>query len=111
MHVDVKKIIQELVVPELKDIKAEIATMKVEIKRLDEKIDGSGKRLDERLSSLDEKLGGAGKRLEEKMDGMGKRLDEKMDSLREEVRNLREEFHLAIDIHERLASLEAKIGR
>ena len=97
MAVDVKRIIQEMVVPDLQVIKSELATIKVEIKRLDEKIESI------RASDL--------KRLDEKIDGGLKRFDEKTDSLREDVRNLREEFRLAIDIHERLASLEAKIGR
>jgi len=71
MAVDVKRIIQEMVVPDLQEIKSRLKTVEVEIKRL----------------------------------------DEKTDSLKEDVRNLREEFRLAIDIHERLAALEAKIGR
>ena len=82
MAVDVKRIIQEMVVPDLREIKSRLATLEVEIKRLDEKVDG----------------------------GL-RRLDEKTDSLKEDVRGLREEFRLAIDIHERLAALEAKIGR
>ena len=88
MAVDVKRLIQEMVVPDLQEIKAKLGTMEVEIRRLDEKIDG----------------------VEEKM-GIGlKRLDEKIEGVKEDVRNLRSEFHLAIDMHERIAALEAKIG-
>jgi len=65
-----KKLIQELIVSDLQEIKSEIKLLHAE----------------------------------------NKRIDEKVESVKEGVRNLREEFKLAIDIHERLATLEAKIG-
>ena len=46
------------------------------------------------------------KRLDEKIE----RVDEKIDDVKDDVRNLRSEFHMAIDMHERIAALEAKIG-
>ena len=47
------------------------------------------------------------KRLDEKIDNV----NEKVTILRDEVRSLKEEFRLAIDMHERIATLEAKINR
>ena len=74
--VDIKKIIQELVVPELHKIKTEIRLIHSEIKRVDQRIDG---------------------------------VERRMDSLEREIRATREEFKMAIDIHERLAAIEAKV--
>ena len=82
---DVKRLIQEMIVPDLQQIKSDLATIKVEIRRLDEKIDG-----------------------------VDKRLSDKVDSLRSEfsakLESVERGLSMAIDIHERLASLEAKIG-
>lgn len=77
----IRQVIQDAVAPQLREITGELKLLHTEIKRLDEKIDF----------------------------GL-KRLDEKIDSVKEDVRNLREEFKLAIDIHERLAAVEAKLS-
>jgi len=50
------------------------------------------------------------KRLDEKIENLDKRLSSEIEMLREEIRFLREETKLAINIHERLAALEAKIN-
>ncbi|MEW6556202.1 MAG: hypothetical protein AB1349_02480 [Elusimicrobiota bacterium] len=59
-NVNVKRLLQELVVPELQEIKADIREIKVEIRRLDEKIDSGLARLDVEMHSdfkrLDEKI-------------------------------------------------------
>ena len=65
MAVDVKKIIQELVVPELREIKAEMKNVQTEIKRLDEKIDLQGARLEDKIEVQ-------GARLEDKIDAQFK---------------------------------------
>jgi len=88
----IKKVIQELVVPdlknivsEIKDIKSDIKELKVEIKRLDQKIDSLR---NEVMTEI-------------------KRLDEKIDSTR---RELNEKIDTALDIRERLARVESKVG-
>jgi len=55
----VKKLLQEMVVPELsvikdalKDVKSDVRELKVEVRRLDEKIDSGLTRLDEKIDSL-----------------------------------------------------------
>lgn len=134
-----KKLLQEMVVPDLQEIKSEIKLLHNENKRLDEKIDIGLKRLEEKIDTglkrLDEKIDTGLKSLDSKIEGIKsefvtnfKRLDEKIDSFREEFRSeikrldqridavtrevivTRDEFKLAIDLHERLAAVEAKLG-
>ncbi len=83
--VNVKQIIQDLIIPEFR-------TLSSEIKRVDETLSSNLKRLDEKMTSEI------------------RRLDEKIEFLREDIRNIREDFKIAIDIHERIASLEAKLA-
>ena len=88
-----KQVIQDVVSPEIREITGELKLLHTEIRRLDEKLDNTSSRLDEKLENT------------------GSRLDEKLENMREDIRNLREEFRLAIDIHERLAAVEAKVSR
>ena len=83
--VDIKKVIQELVVPELKEIKSDLREIRVEIKRLDEKIDLVHRELSQRIDSFHSETLTEIKRLDEKID-------------------------IAIQIRERLAALESKVA-
>jgi len=53
MRVDVKKSLQELVVPKIRQVLAEVQTLKVEIRRLDEKIDLVRSELKAEMNSRD----------------------------------------------------------
>ena len=114
MSVDVKQAIQELIVPELREMKAEMKGLQIEIKRLDEKIDAQGTKLDNRIEAL-------GVRLDEKIDAQGARLDDKISSLRNEMLSLRNEIlsefrrldervELTVQVRERLMSLETRMA-
>ena len=59
--VNVKQLIQELIVPELRGIKSEL-------KRLEEKIDLQGARLDDKIVSLRNEMLTEFRRLDEKID-------------------------------------------
>ncbi|MFZ3090665.1 MAG: hypothetical protein WA240_08595 [Nitrospirota bacterium] len=100
VYEEVKQALQDIVAPELR-------ALQVEIKRLDEKIDSG-------LSRLDEKMDSGFSRLDEKIDSGFSRLDEKIDSMKNEVtteiKRLDEKIDIAIQIRERLASLEAKVS-
>ena len=107
MAVDVKQVIQELIVPELREMKAEMKGLQIEIKRLDEKIDIQGAKLDNKIEVL-------GVRLDEKIDAQGARVDDKISSLRNEIlsefRRLDEKVDLTVHVRERLVSLEARMA-
>ena len=93
MPSNIKQVIQDLIIPEFR-------TLSSEIKRLDEKIDNV-------RSEVDEKF----KRLDERIDNLDRKFSAQIDMLREEVRFIRDDFKLAISLHERIAALEAKINK
>ena len=115
---DVKQIFQELVVPELREIKAEIKVLQTEIRRLDEKIDLQGARLEEKIDTqvarLEEKIDTQVARLDNKIDVQGARLDDKIVSLRNEMltefRRLGEKIDVTLHLQERLVSLETRMS-
>lgn len=93
-----------MIVPEMQAVKDRLASMEgeirslhTEIKRLEDKIDNGLARLENKidngLARLEEKLSGQVARMDEKLTFTNKRLDE------------------ALEIRERLAALEAKVGR
>ena len=85
MAVDVKQVIQELIVPELREIKSEVKGLQIAIKRLDEKIDAQGARFDDKLSSLRNEMLSEFRRLDERVD-------------------------LTVHVRERLVSLETRMA-
>ena len=56
MSVDVKQAIQELIVPDLREIKSEVKGLQRELKRLEEKIDTQGAKSDAKLEALNDKI-------------------------------------------------------
>ncbi len=78
----VKTAVQDIIAPQLEAVKGEISSLRIEIKRLDEKIDSSRNEIKADISRLDEKLLFTNKRLDE-----------------------------ALEIRERLAVLEVRIGK
>ena len=85
MAVDVKQAIQELIVPDLREIKSDVKGLQSEIKRLDEKIEAQGARLDDKISSLRNEMLSEFRRLDEKID-------------------------LTVHVRERLMSLETRMA-
>lgn len=100
VYEQVKQALQDIVAPELR-------ALQVEIKRLDEKIDSG-------LKGLDDKIGSGLKGLDDKLVSGLKGLDDKMTSgfkgIDSEIKRLDEKVDIAIQIRERLASLEAKVA-
>ena len=95
----IKKALQDIVAPELKaiqgDIKALHVAFEVEIKRLDQRIDS----LRSEMGSWRNEMLSEFKRMDSRIDGVNSRID-----------SLAAELKTAIEIRERLAALEAKVG-
>ncbi|MCM8805092.1 MAG: hypothetical protein NC833_07580 [Candidatus Omnitrophica bacterium] len=92
IYTQIKKALQDVVAPELKEIKGNIKSLETEIKRLDDKITVEAKRIDDKIKALEGKMMSEIKRLDDKIDGMCKQLE------------------IAIEIRERLKAVEAKVG-
>ncbi|MEP7246780.1 MAG: hypothetical protein ABI885_24300 [Gammaproteobacteria bacterium] len=73
-------------------IQSDVAELKVDVRRLDAKIDSLGARLDAKIdamgASLDAKIVSLGERLDAKIDAMGQRLDAKIDALSQRMSDL-----------------------
>lgn len=81
----IQKILQETVAPGISDIRERVSRIEVEIKRLDDKIDNGLARLDGKVDSV-------------------------RNELLSEIRRVDQKIDLALNVHERLAVLEAKIA-
>ena len=114
MSADVNQLIQELVVPELREMKAEIKGLQIEIKRLEEKIDLQSSRLDEKIDAQ-------GAKFDDKIEAYGAKLDDRISSLRNEMLSLRNEMmseflrldervDLTVHVRERLVSLKTPMA-
>ena len=107
MSVDIKQAIQELIVPDLREIKSEVKGLQTEIKRLEEKIDLQSARLDEKIDTQ-------GAKLDNKIDTYNAKLEDKITSLRNEMlsefRRLDERVDLTVHVRERLMSLETRMA-
>ena len=99
----VKRAIQDIISPELEGLKGQIQALHSEIRRLDEKITVEIRRLDEKISLESRRLEGKIDALDQKMTAEIRRLDGKIDTIDKKI-------DLAIQIHDRLARVEAKLG-
>ena len=81
---DIRKVFQDVVAPELRAIEGKFEAVNVKLDALNMRIDG----LDKRIDGLDKRIDGLEKRIED----------------------IRDEFHLAISLQERIAVIEAKLS-
>ncbi|MCK4859415.1 MAG: hypothetical protein KAS87_02535 [Candidatus Omnitrophica bacterium] len=129
VYEEIKQGLQDIIAPELRSIQTEIKRLDDKMDsgfaRLDEKIDTGLARLDGKIDSgfarLDEKIDTGLARLDGKIDSGFARLDGKIDSVHNElgfvrnellskIENLDDKLEIAMQIRERLASVEAKMG-
>ena len=111
---NVKQILQELILPEFKNLLSEFHRLddkitsfreefRTEIRRLDEKIDNKIDRLDEKLGLINAQLAGKIDSLRDEMRSEIRRVDNRIDSLEKSLT-------IAIDLHERIAVMEEKLS-
>ena len=107
--IDLRKIIEEVLVPGIQDIRLKVTTMEVEIRGINNRIDN----LEKRIDNLDKRIDNAEKSINTRIDSLEARFDsqgERFDSLERQIQAMREDFKLAIEIHERIATLEGKLA-
>jgi len=93
MPANLKQLFEQFIAPSLQRVEGQLEAIRSEIRRVDDKIDNLDKRVTSQIENLD------------------KRLSNRLDNLEEQLQSLRGEFRLAIDLHERIARLEASLGR
>ena len=99
IYENVKRAIQDIVAPELRTLQGQIETMRVEMH-------GRIENLRVETQGGIENLRSEIRRLDEKIDSVNKRID----GLEEQIRNLRAEVLSTVDVHERIAAIEAKLS-
>ena len=140
--INLQKIIEEVLVPGVQDIRLRVTAMETELKRMNDKFDNQGIQLNDKIDTqcdqlnakidhyyeqLNTKIEGQGnkidsfreefrselRRLDQRIDSQGERFDSlegRFDSLEKQLQMNREDFKLAIDLHERIATIEAKLS-
>jgi hypothetical protein len=98
----IKTAFEDIIAPEIRAIHGEIGTLRVEIHRLDEKVDSLRNELNAKIDALRTESTTKIDALEGKLIAEIRRLDGRIESLERELKT-------AIDIRERLVALEAKV--
>lgn len=129
---DLRKIVvdamQEILVPDLQEIKHRISILEMEIKNLDTKfltleakLSSFREEFNTKLTSFREEFKSEIRRLDEKIDSLGiqlnqrissleEKMDQRMDSMERQIQTNREDYKLAVNLHERIAALEARFS-
>jgi chromosome segregation ATPase len=99
MYDTVKQAIQDLIAPDLERIKGQLTGVDARISALDKRMDSLEKRVDEGLGAL-----------RQEMQAGFRSVDDRIDTLKERVTETNKRLDEALDIRERLATLEAKFA-
>ena len=98
-----KQAIEDVIAPEIQALRGDI-------RAIDARIDGLEKRFDQRFDQVDKRFD----QMDVRFDLMERRQDQfdrRMEQLETPFRSTDPRWHVAIDIHERLATVEAKLDR
>jgi 4-hydroxyphenylpyruvate dioxygenase-like putative hemolysin len=110
-----REIVQDMLVPELKAVKAEITSIHGEIATVRSEMATGFDAVRIEMRLRDEKQTQAIKHLDEKLTESIKHLDEKITesnrNLSENIKQLSDKFDSSVEFRERLAALEAKSAR
>ncbi len=93
VYATLKQVLQDFIAPQLEALKAEISSVRGEISAFRTEMRTEIRRLDEKIGSVRNEIKADIARIDEKLTFTNKRLDE------------------ALEIRERLAALEANVGR
>ncbi len=92
----VKQAIQDVIAPEIQALRGDIHA-------IDARFDGLERRFDQRFDQMDVRF--------DLMERRQDQFDRRMEQLETLFRSTDQRWHVAIDIHERLATVEAKLDR
>jgi tetrahydromethanopterin S-methyltransferase subunit G len=107
----VRQAIQDLVAPEIQKLHGEIKRLDGKLEGIDAKIEGLRGEMNARFDAVDRRFEGVDRRFE----SVGKRLESVEFSVKEtigvQIQSMDAKWREAMDVHERLASLEAKLDK
>ena len=110
---DVKKVFQELIVPELQQIKTDGQVIKVRMESLDARLVSLEREMNGRFDAVNERIEGVHKQLnslEREMNGRFDAVAQRFDAVDQRLHALQRDMDSALDIRERLGAIEAKLA-
>ena len=114
MYDTVKQAIQDLIAPDLERIKGQLTGVDARIsafeKSVDARISALEKGVDARISAFEKGVDARISALEKRVDEGFRAVNDRLDTLRERVAETNKRLDEALDIRERLATLEAKFA-
>jgi len=106
----VKQAIQDILAPELQALKGEIRRVDERINALDAKIDARFREMEAKIVALDTKFETKFREMETKLAALDEKFETRFRELDSKFEGLRHEVRTVLEIRERLAALEAKVG-
>jgi prefoldin subunit 5 len=103
IYQNLKQAIQDVIAPEMQQLRGEIKALSAEIGALHQRIDSLEKSIDARFEAVNQRFDAVDKRfdaVDKRFDGVDRRID-----------LLQQEWPRALDIYERLAALEARLDK
>src|SRR5258705_10890030 len=110
IYQNLKQAIQDVIAPEMQQLRGEIKALSVEIGAVHQRIDSLEKSIDARFNAVDQRFDA----VDTRFDVVDKRLDvvdKRFDGIDRRIDLLQAEWPRARDIYERLAALEARLEK
>jgi len=106
----VKQALQDILAPELQGIKGELRRLDERISAVEAKIEGTKHELLAEIKRLEEKTEARFGEMEAKLSALDEKFESRFRELDSKFEGLRHEVRTVLEIRERLAALEAKVG-
>ena len=106
----VKQALQDILAPELQGIKGELRRLDERISAVESKIEGTKHELLAEIKRLEEKTEARFGEMEAKLSALDEKFESRFRELDSKFEGLRHEVRTVLEIRERLAALEAKVG-
>ena len=106
----VKQAVQDVVAPEIQALRGDIRAVNARVDNLEKRFDARFEQIDRRFEQVDKRF----EQVEKRFDQLERRMDQfdrRLEQLEMLFRSADQRWNTAIDIHERLAIVEAKLER
>ncbi len=107
----IQKALQAVMAPEMQFVKERPASLEGQMGALEGRVTGEIKTLQSEIKRLDDKIDNGLARMDNKIDAGFARLEERIARIDDKLTFTNKRLDEALEIRERLAALEAKVGR